>query len=257
MARATLIDLVQRTLSAMDSDEVNSISDTIEATQVADVIRETYLDIVDEYDLESEHATFNLTASGTTARPTHMTIPEGYHSIEWLKYDNRSSSSATQRAYVDITFLEPKAFMDLTNSRNNDDSENDVVDDPTGIEILIRNDTNPTYWTTFDGNTIIMDSYDNTIDTTLQSSKTQAYGQQSQELTLSDTATIDLPQVLYHLLRNQARETCFELYKDGAPIKVTRMAERARTRAQRLRKVTRINRETNDRVNFGRRGRTR
>ena len=252
MARPTLLALTQRILSSMDSDSVNNISDTLEAEQVADVIRETYLDIVDEFDLESEHTVFNLDASGTTARPTHMSVPEAYHSVEWVKYDNRASSAATERNYTSIPFMEPGDFIEASNQLNSDDSTVDVISDPSGIELLIRNDVNPSCWTTFDGETYIFDSYDNTIDTTLQSSKTQAYGQKAQTLTISDTATIDLPQELYMLLRNQSRETCFDLFKDGAPLKVRQMAERSRVRANRLKKSTRLGREVNDRVDYGR-----
>lgn len=239
----------------MDSDSVNAISDTIEAEQVADVIRETYLDIVDEFDLESEHTLFNLDASGTTARPTHMSLPEGYYSVEWIKYDNRTSAASTRRNYTPIRFAEPDAFMAFTNVRNNDDSTVDVISDPSGVELLIRNDTNPTIWTTFDANTFVFDSYDSAIESTLQSSKTQAYGQLAQELTIADGTIVDLPQTLYHLLRNQARETCFDLYKDGAPPKIRRMAERSRVRASRLKDPTRFNRDINQRPDFGRKSR--
>lgn len=254
MARPTLLDLTQRILSSMDSDNVNSITDTAEAEQVADIIRETYLDIVDEYDLESEHVLFQLTASGTTSRPTHMTLPEGYHSVEWVRYDKRTSAASTQRIFDPVTFAEPDDFMAITNARNNDSSNVDVISDPSGISLLIRNDVHPSYWTTFDGETYVFDSYDSTIDTTLQSSKVQAYGQKSKDLTISDTATIDLPQVLYSLLRNQARETCFEIFKDGAPRKIRQMADRARIRAGRLRNhSTGFNRELDQRPDFGRR----
>jgi hypothetical protein len=177
MARPTLLDLTQRILSAMDSDSVNSISDTLEAEQIADIIRETYLDIVDEYDLKAVHTIFKLNASGTTARPTHMSLPEGYHSVEWIAYDKRATSSATQRVFTKIPYMEPGDFVAAINGRNNDDAEVDVISDPTGVELLIRNDTHPSYWTTFNGNLFVFDSYDSSIDSTLQSSKTQVYGQ--------------------------------------------------------------------------------
>lgn len=252
MARPTILDLTQRILSDMDSDEVNSISDTLEATQVAEVIRGTYHDIVNEFDLESEHTLFSLTASGTTARPTHMTIPESYHSVEWIKYDCRSSAAATQRNFVLIPFMEPGEFSDRIMQRDSDATEVDIITDTTGVELLIRNDANPNVWTTFNGQTIIFDSYDSTIDTTLQSSKSQAYGQLSQDLTITDTTTIDLPHVLYNLLENEARETCFDIYKDGATPKVAARARRARVRAKRVRKITRIGRENFDLPDYGR-----
>src|SRR3990167_8452822 len=171
MARPTLLDLTQRILSAMDSDSVNNIADTVEAEQVADVIRETYLDILEEYDIKAKHTLFALTASGTTARPTHMTLPEGYHSVEWVAYDKRASVSATQRVYTPIPFMEPGDFIKMLNQRNNDASTVDVISDPTGVELLIVNDKHPDYWTSFNNSTFIFDSYNSAIDTTLQSSK--------------------------------------------------------------------------------------
>ena len=44
MPKLTLLDMVQRTLSSMDSDTVNSFDDTIESEQVAYIIRDVYFD---------------------------------------------------------------------------------------------------------------------------------------------------------------------------------------------------------------------
>ena len=45
MAKMTLLEMTQNILSAMDSDAVNSIGDTVESLQVADVIVETYYEL--------------------------------------------------------------------------------------------------------------------------------------------------------------------------------------------------------------------
>ena len=248
MSRPTLLDLTQRILSAMDSDVVNHIGDTAEASQVADVIRETYLDIIDEYDLKAKHTVFQLNASGTTARPTDMSLPEGYHSIEWIKYDNRIDLATTTRNYVTLQRLEPDEFINLCNYRSSNDATVTVVVDPSGVEFLIKNNTNPSYYTSLDGRVFIFDSYDSSIDSTLQSSKTQVYGQVTNDLTIADTTVIDLPQELYNLLRNQARETCFELFKGGAPSKLVKMSNRSRIRVGRLKNPQRDQIPTN----FGR-----
>ena len=42
MAKMTLLAMVQDILNDMDGDEVNSISDTVEAEQVAQIIKTTY-----------------------------------------------------------------------------------------------------------------------------------------------------------------------------------------------------------------------
>ncbi len=40
--RRTLLDMVQEILSDMDSDEVESIDDTVEAEQVVSILKSTY-----------------------------------------------------------------------------------------------------------------------------------------------------------------------------------------------------------------------
>ena len=46
MAKLTVLEIVQNILSDLNSEEVNSISDTIEADQVAEIVKTTYLDLV-------------------------------------------------------------------------------------------------------------------------------------------------------------------------------------------------------------------
>ena len=42
----TLLEIVQEILSDMDSDEVNSIDDTVESQQVASIVRSAYMAIM-------------------------------------------------------------------------------------------------------------------------------------------------------------------------------------------------------------------
>jgi hypothetical protein len=49
--QSTVLELVQEILSEMGGDEINSISDTIEATDVATIMRRVYMEMVDEYSL--------------------------------------------------------------------------------------------------------------------------------------------------------------------------------------------------------------
>ena len=45
MPKRTLIDMVQNIMSSMDSDTVNSITDTTESSAIADIIETTYYDL--------------------------------------------------------------------------------------------------------------------------------------------------------------------------------------------------------------------
>ena len=73
--RYTLKEMVDTILSAMESDEVNSISDTQESNQVVLILRSLYYDIANDIGLP-EHSTFvELNASGDNTKPTLMTCP--------------------------------------------------------------------------------------------------------------------------------------------------------------------------------------
>lgn len=47
----TLLDMVQRILEAMESDEVNNYDDTPESLAVANIIKEVYYDIISTLDI--------------------------------------------------------------------------------------------------------------------------------------------------------------------------------------------------------------
>ena len=59
--RYSLIELVQRILESMDSDEVDSISDTVESLAVANSGKECYFDIISNLDLPEKVDIFQLT----------------------------------------------------------------------------------------------------------------------------------------------------------------------------------------------------
>lgn len=250
MAKKTLIDMVQQILSDADGDAVNSITDTVESDQAARVIRDVFDTIVDIHDLHHTKTNKQLTAtSGTT--PNVMTRPEGFYNIEWIKYDKRVSAGGDAK-YLDVTFMEPYDFMNLSSSRTASDSAVEEVTLDSGYVMLVRNNKAPTYWTMMEGyDDIIFDAYDSSLETNLQASKTVAYGVQKPTLTLADSTAPDLPNHLYTLLTKEARAMYFDLYKDGITAEIDRTRRRAEVRAQRLRRIAK-NQDNNTGPNYGR-----
>ena len=238
----TLLSIVQEILADSNGDEINSISDTVEATQCAKTVASVHLDIMSEFDLQSGKQMFRLTASGTSSRPTHMSVPANYHSVEWVKYDVRTSVGA-DRDMKDIVYCTPKEFLDITDQRLASDDTVDVVTDPSGVVLNIFNNRAPIYFTMFDDDTVVFDAYNSDLEATLQASKSQAYGQVAQELTIEDETEIQLPYQLVPLLVNEARLAYTDLHAGGATLNTNVRARRSRVRAQRLRHTLRNNRE--------------
>jgi hypothetical protein len=57
--KRTLLEMVQSILSDMDSEDVNSISDTNEAEQIASVIEDTYYNIISARDIPEHQQLLN------------------------------------------------------------------------------------------------------------------------------------------------------------------------------------------------------
>lgn len=88
-----VLQMTQSILSAMGSDEVNSISDTTESLQVAEIIRQTYFNMMSKYNLPENNQLIQLTGSGEVGQPVLMFVPGGISRISWVKYFNTNPSS--------------------------------------------------------------------------------------------------------------------------------------------------------------------
>lgn len=84
----TLLDMTQSILSSMSSDEVNSIGDTTESMQVAEIIRQKYFDIINRVPLPEHEQPVQLDASLSADSPVLMFVPDGVAGLTWLKYYN-------------------------------------------------------------------------------------------------------------------------------------------------------------------------
>ena len=211
----TLLEMVQDIMSDMDSDDVNSINDTVEALQVAQIIKSTYYNIIDGKDFPFLYETFQLDSSGTAARPTHMGIPETIIDLKSLNYNCRKITDTKDR-YKQILYKTPEDFLYILNQRNSSESKVTTVTDTTGISLLIYNDRAPQYFTSFDDDNLVFDAYDSAVDTTLVTSKTQCHGKRSVAFTLLDTFTPDLPVQMFTYLLAEAKSTAFLTLKQMA-----------------------------------------
>ena len=214
----TLLEMVQDILSDMDSDEVNSISDTVESLQVAQIIKSTYYNIIDGRDYPFLHELFQLDGNGTVARPTHMKLPDTIIDLDWIKY-NKKKNTETRNKYEKVQYETPEDFLDLINKRDSSASSVQIVTDSTGIQLNILNNKAPEYFTSFDDETLVFDSFDSTIDSTLQNSKLQCYGKRSVVFSIFDSFIPDLPVQMFSYLHNEAKSTCFARLKQIADAK--------------------------------------
>jgi len=203
MASKTLLEIVQDILSSMDGDEVNGISDTEESEQVARIVRQTYNDIMSRTNWPSSRRAVALTPRSDSNYPTHMTLNEDVKELISVFY-NMADVGATRKEYREVKYLDPDDFLRKVNVRNNDNSGVDVVVDDSGIELLISNDKDPQYFTSFNDTDLVFDSYDSAVDSTLQGSKLQAQGFVIPAFSLTDSFVPDMPVDAFSYLEEEA-----------------------------------------------------
>ena len=224
--KRTLLEMVQSILSDMDSEAVNSISDSVEAEQVASVIQDTFFNLIAARDIPEHRQLIKLTSLSDSTKPTHFKYPTDTRQLSRVDYN----IATTGTTYREITFVEPMVFID----RMNQDSSSSitVTDVAGGTTLFIGNSTSPSYYTSFDDEHIVMDAYDATVDSKLQNSKSRAFGYVYPTFTISDSFEPDLDDTMLPYMLAEAKSTCFSLFKSGSDPKIEQSARRLKSFVQ-------------------------
>lgn len=236
--RYTLLEMVQILLSAMDSDEVTSINDTVESYQLAVLIRSAFYDLATELELDEHEGLFQLTASGDNALPCLMTLPTNVATLRELSYDIRDSGD-TYADWKELTYMPLDQFLEMQNTLKDQTSnivEMAVTSNSETHKVLCWSDRDPTYYTSFDSTTLLFDSYDSTVDTTLQKSKTQCYGALYTTFTLSDAFAPDLDPSQFSYFMNKVKVRAFYELKQQENAEAAAEASRQKVNLQRRRR---------------------
>lgn len=255
--KMTLLDLVQEIASSMDSDEVNSITDSPESLQIAYVVRRAYLDLASRLNLPEHFDFFKLTASGDSDLPTIMYRPENIDQLLWVKYDKRLAADDPVKMQ-DVRYMEPTAFYNRMYMMNEDDTNittSSFTIDGSAFTLLHFNDRAPSYWTSVDDYTLVFDAYDSDLEQTLVSSKTHCYGLKNSDFELEDDYTPPLDSQQFSLLLNDAKALAWAELKQTSHERAEREAKRQLVRAQRNKRAlpsAHAYADLNNTVNYGR-----
>lgn len=226
-AKMTLLEMTQNILSSMDSDEVNSIGDTVESLQVAEEIRNTYYELATALKIPSNQKLMTLEPLSDPEHPNYMKIPDGVQGIEWIKYMDE------QGQYVDVRYVLPEDFIRQTQWFTNNEPFIEVEDNEFfNIKLKILNNASPTTWTTFNNSLIVFNSYNADVDTSLQEAKSLCSGYEVLGFDLSDDFVPELDVFRFPLLLATAKAACFVNFKQISNANEERRSRRQMVRAQ-------------------------
>jgi hypothetical protein len=206
----TLLEGVQEILSALDSDEVNSITDTVESHQVALIFKSVYYDLFNELNLGEHEITFGLVPSADPTKPVLATLPETVTKVSWIKYDCRETGDTTPDYNV-ITFMPFDDFVSMQEGLRDDTEMDSMVVDGLNntFTLLYKTDKHPEWYTFYDNNVVLFDSLDIDIDSTLQQSKFLCLGHAYPDFDLDDSFVPDLDPSQFRHYIHKSKERAF------------------------------------------------
>lgn len=223
--KQNLIGIVNSILSDMDSEAVNSIADSTEAEQVARIVRDSFYNMIATRVIPEHSELLKLVAASDSAYPTHFQYGENVKEIVNLWYKDEDGY------YKEVKWIEPMDFLSITDKVSGTDFQS-VADKNGGTTLRIRNDTPPSFYTSFDDNWVIMDSFESLVDATLQSSKVRAYGTVYPVFSLEDLYTPDIDATLFPYLIAESKSTAMSLLKGQSDPKIEQAARRQKSYMQ-------------------------
>lgn len=213
--KKSLIEIVQGILNDSDSDAVNSIDDTVEAQQAAEIVKNTYYLMMANRNWPHTRKLIQLEASGDLTKPNYLKLPENLKELCFLKYEKQKLGD-TRTLLESVTYKEPEEFLEYISTRNSDNTNVETIVDFTDTKLLVFNDVAPTYYTSFDDTYIVADAYNATVDDTLKKAKTQAVAYLIPSWENRDDFVPDLPVDAFPGLEEEAKSTFFLVIKQMA-----------------------------------------
>lgn len=247
--RKTLLQIIQDILSDTDGETINTISGSLEGEQAATIVENAFYDMVANRLIPEHKELIVLTPLSDNTYPTHFLYPDNVKEITKVWYDRTKALVGTGE-YYEVKWIDPEYFLDrIDNFQGNYVTVNDKNG---GTKLRIQNDKFPEYYTSFDDNYIIFDSYQELYDDSLQESKVRAMGTKFPEFDrFDDNYYPDIDDHLFPMLISESRERFMDWYKGGTTRKASEAARRNKVHAQNDKhKSVRANK----RNNYGRHG---
>lgn len=197
----------------MNSDNIDSITDTVESLQVASTIKDTYFNMINTLGIIPENKQLiQLWPLADLTRPTNLIIPDNVININIFRY-NCSYQNLIE--YGELQYTTPEEFLRRTYTHASNASDViEVFDVNAPVPLLIQNNKMPNFWTSFDDKNIICDSYDASIESTLQENKTACWAQLEPQWSQTDLFVPSLDSHLFPILLADAKSLCFVNLKE-------------------------------------------
>lgn len=228
----TLLEVVQDMLYSIQGDQVSDINGTVEAIRCHYLARQVFLDSVANTSMAPEQNQIKqLEGVGEVDDPTKLSIPRIIDEILCLEYQESDGD------YKELQFLEPHHFTAKCESyRGLDNTKTVTYGD---INLVVRTDKHPKYWTTYDNQFVLFDSWQESVEASVVGTKTRCLVRLSgPELwNPSNDFVIPLSDDAMSTYLNECKDRAWSEIKQQPNPSVTRAARRERAKLHRNARV--------------------
>lgn len=233
--KRTLLQVVQSYLNRTSSFYVNSIFETEESQQAAQIAEEIYYEMVQEYpNLLFIQKDRTLDAVSDPDKPNFLLIPQNLQDIRDSKifYNVAQEDFGQSLMWKEITYLSPVEFIQTTQGGDDKDPSTIVVKGFDKQSMLVQTNQWPTYCTSFDNKYITFDSYNSDYDTTIQASKSRVVSTEMPQFLQEDDFVIPVPDSLSETYLAMVLAECYSALRQEENPRLNQKARRKKIKMQ-------------------------
>lgn len=236
MAKKTLLRLVQLIGERIGSDEIDTLDETIEATEIVSILELTFDEILDRRDWEFlRDRTLRLKNRAVTdTKIYNLDIPSTVTALQCVKYRDDFGK------FPEMEYLAPCEFIERLDGRDIlQDNVTEIANDD-GVLLRIITDQPPTFFTSFDEETVSFDAHDATRGTGNQAVDSIILANIKPVMDFTDpTAIFPIPERMGTLLLNEAMATAGVQLRQVSDSRAERIARRQGIKLRELEPITR------------------
>ena len=200
--KQTLLEMVQRIAEFIDGETINSIDDTRESTQIANIVKETYQYLLQTREINTRDNIVHFDdVVQTENKPNYLKYQDTVFEIFDLQYKDLEDGR-----YSRVQYIEPEVFLQKSLSLDPNDENVQQVVDYSNITYYIRNDKQPSYYTSFDDIHIAFDSFNKELEDTVHDNNVIAQGRYMPEFKLEDDFVPNMAPQHFPLLLSKSKE---------------------------------------------------
>lgn len=245
----TLLELVQRVAEYCCAGTVNTINATRESQQIANIVKETYYDLIQRNELEVRYSLFKLQNLSDLEKPTYLLMPDRVWTIDIIRYKDRKTG-----ILKDLQYREPLEFIESSLYLNPKEPYVKQCEDFTEAIFNIRTDRPPMFYTILNDKYLVFDSYDSKTEDTIVDEDILCYGRILPSFEMEDSFVPELSSQQFSILLSNAKINAdYELKEHANELELNRARKLWINSTNNARSYTRGTRIWNNRTNIRRR----